>query len=419
MATINFYLKESGDANPSLINLHYFCNSFRLKVYTGKKIQSKKWNKKKQCVRQNYTEETYINTFLNGLTKKVEKIESSLIENKQFTKENLQDLIREHLRPELEPEKITFYKALDEFFEVKRSKLSHSYLKSVTTLKNHLQAYEKKKRKVISFESLTMAFYELFTSYLLNDCNQSTNTVGTNISRLKYFLRWATKMGYNSNLSFQDKDFKAQKIDTQIIYLAEDELFNLYELDLTGNKKLQNVRDVFCFGCFTGLRFSDVSKVSRENVREDELVITVRKTREQLTVPLNDYAREILERNDFSLPAISNQKTNDYLKELGQLIDPKTNKPVLNEDVHVTSFKGSERIDTIEKKYNLITTHTARRTFVTLSLEKGMRAELVMSITGHESYKNFKRYIKLTDKVKKAEMKTIWNRKPEQVLKVV
>ena len=88
----------------------------------------------------------------------------------------------------------------------------------------------------------------------------------------------------------------------------------------------------------------------------------------------------------------------------------------MTDPIKQTRFKGSERIETVEPKHKLITTHTARRTFVTLSLEKGMRPETVMSITGHKNYKNFKRYIKLTDKVKKIEMKRIWNKRPETTL---
>src|ERR1043165_9790080 len=93
---------------------------------------------------------------------------------------------------------------------------------------------------------------------------------------------------------------------------------------------------------------------------------------------------------------------NYYLKDLGKLLD-------INDITTKTRYSGKEAIEDIKPKYEFISTHTARRTFVTLSLEKGMRPETVMSITGHKDYKTLKRYIEITSKVKEMEMKKVWN----------
>ena len=74
-----------------------------------------------------------------------------------------------------------------------------------------------------------------------------------------------------------------------------------------------------------------------------------------------------------------------------------------------TSFIGSKRIEEKIKKHDMISTHTARRTFITISLEKGMRPDIVMSITGHKSYSSFKKYIKLSEKVREQEMNNAWS----------
>jgi integrase len=94
---------------------------------------------------------------------------------------------------------------------------------------------------------------------------------------------------------------------------------------------------------------------------------------------------------------------NEYLKEIGQLAE-------INEEIILTQYKGAEKLEKKEPKYNFISSHTARRTFVTLSLEKGMRPEVVMSITGHKDYKTFNKYIKLTDNVKQSEMINTWDK---------
>ena len=115
---------------------------------------------------------------------------------------------------------------------------------------------------------------------------------------------------------------------------------------------------------------------------------------------------EILERNGNQLPVISNQKFNTYLKELGQLAG-------IDEPTTITRYKGVEEIVEVGPKYQFLSFHDARRTFVTLSLEKGMRHEILMSFTGHKHYKTLKKYIKLTDSVKATEMRAAWIRKQE------
>lgn len=206
------------------------------------------------------------------------------------------------------------------------------------------------------------------------------------------------------------KEFKTYQYETEFTYLTNEELMHLFNLDLSNNSRLHNVRETFCFACFTGLRFSDISKVRKEMIKGDELFLTTQKTKNSISIPLNDYAMEILHRNNFQLNVISHQKFNAYLKELCELAD-------LNEPTLITKFRGAERIEFENPKFKFISAHTARRTFIILSLERGMRAETVMEITGHKSYKMFKRYIKITDKIKRIEMHKAWSKsQPEPAL---
>jgi integrase len=202
--------------------------------------------------------------------------------------------------------------------------------------------------------------------------------------------------------------FKVIKEEADIIYLTERELFKLLNLEgLT--KSLQQVRDNFCFGCFTGLRFSDIAKINKSNIKEDFIEIRTEKTRDALKIPLNQYAKEILRKYQTTNytrplpPTISNQKTNEYLKELCEMAE-------IDDPIEIEKFSGSKKILIKKPKYNLVTSHTARRTFVTLSLEKGIRAEVVMNMTGHKEYQTFKKYIKITDKVKLLEMNKVWDK---------
>ena len=173
---------------------------------------------------------------------------------------------------------------------------------------------------------------------------------------------------------------------------------------------LEKVKDVFCFCCFTSLRYSDVANLKRSNVFEDYILVTTIKTYDTLRIELNKYSKAILEKykdeeyeNNLALPVISNQKMNDGLKELGELCG-------INEPVSITYYKGSERIDEVYKKYELLTTHCGRRTFISNAIMLGIPPEVVMKWTGHEDYRTMKPYIAIADKEKKNAM-DLFNKK--------
>jgi integrase len=211
------------------------------------------------------------------------------------------------------------------------------------------------------------------------------------------------------------RDFKIKKENLEVIALTDYEFEKLFKLDLTGKKKLDHTRDIFCFACATGLRYSDLEQLRREHIKTDEIRIVVKKTKEQLTIPLNPYSHSILDKYKHQhrpLPMISNQKLNDYIKELCQFAD-------INEAVEIVRFRGATREAIVYPKYELISVHTGRKTFATLSLEKGMSAEEVMTITGHRDYKSFKRYVKITEQRKKVVMRSAWGEIISPALKAV
>ena len=252
-------------------------------------------------------------------------------------------------------------------------------------------------------DQINNQFYDAFISYLFNDCQLLNNTVGNYVKTVKSYMNYATDQGYNKS-GVEFRKFKSTREDGELIYLTEAELMRIYRLEnLISTHHV--VRDNFCFACLTGLRYSDLRLLKKENIKEDYIELRVEKTRDYLKIPLSPYAKDILNRNNGLLPKLfSNQKTNVYLKQIGKLAE-------ITEEVLIVKYRGVQKIEFIEEKYKFLCTHTARRSFVTLSLEKGMRPETVMSITGHKDYKTFKKYIKLTDKVKLVEMNEVWKKK--------
>ena len=186
-----------------------------------------------------------------------------------------------------------------------------------------------------------------------------------------------------------------------MIFLTWEELNKLKNYQIPETKQyLERVRDVFLFCCFTGLRYSDVHNLKKSDIRDGYIEITTVKTAERLIIELNNHSKAILDKykdvefeGHKALPVISNQKMNDYLKELGELAE-------INEPVSETYYKGSRRIDTITPKYALLGTHAGRRTFICNALVLGIPAQVVMKWTGHSDYKAMKPYIDIADDVK-------------------
>lgn len=178
--------------------------------------------------------------------------------------------------------------------------------------------------------------------------------------------------------------------------------------------RLDKTRDLFLFACYTGARFSDIHNINRADIKDNIWYLRQIKTRNITEIPLIDKALNILKKYELfekPLPVISNQKMNKYLKELCY-------KAELFEKVKVTEQKGNQVIEKVYQKYELVTTHTARRTFITLSLTKGMNAQIVMSITGHKSYNSFKKYVNLVTEDKQKALKETWDKQPLRLVEI-
>jgi integrase len=291
------------------------------------------------------------------------------------------------------------------------------------SVKNHLKAYQDSTGDKVTFEGIDKAFFTKFQDFLITRTkvdkagNKSpmlnNTTIAKSLSTLKTFLNYAIDSGIEVNLNYKAFKIKSEKLE--VIALEQEELQKLIDFDLSNNKRLDKVRDIFVFACATGLRFSDVQQLKREHIDKDTITIVVKKTKTALTIPLNAVSANILDKYralNKPLPAISNQKINEYIKELCKLAE-------INRTIEIVRFYGNKRVTNTYPKYELISFHNSRKTFVTLSLERGMSAEEVMTISGHETYASFKKYVKVTETRKKVVMLKAWGAPKERNLKAV
>lgn len=417
MAT-NFYLdtrpNKKGD-HP--INVSIVIKGERLLTTTGYSISPDKWNKERQRVKQGFSNANGIT--YNVINNKLSEIEShfSKLENQieitNTTDFNLKDEFADKFRTNKTKKKAeTIFDHIDEFIsEVGRlNDWTVSTVEKFNALKNHLKAFD----PALKYENLDESGLISFMDYLKNVPlaggvqGMRNSTIKNRISFLKWFLRWATKKGYNNELAFLSFNPKIKTIkstDKEIVFLDWEELIHVYNFEFPDNKKyLTRVRDVFCFSCFTGLRYSDTANLKRSNVHETYISLTSIKDSDNLKIELNKYSKAILDKYkdeqfpyDRALPVISNQRSNEYLKEMAKLCG--IDKPVTE-----VYYKGNERIEEVKPKYEKICTHTARRTFISNALMKGIPVNVVMKWTGHSDYNAMKPYIAIADTAKKDEM---------------
>lgn len=178
------------------------------------------------------------------------------------------------------------------------------------------------------------------------------------------------------------------------VYLTMDELKRIAELKLSGF--LENTRDCFLIGCYTGLRYSDYSNVSSANIQKvdnmDVIVIVTQKTNQKVYIPIHPFIRAVLEKNGGQFPkASSNQKTNEGVKKICKLAE-------IDQKIILTEYKGgrNKRTDQEVEKWELVSSHTARRTFATnMYLSGDVPTRSIMAITGHKTEKSFMLYIVL------------------------
>lgn len=267
------------------------------------------------------------------------------------------------------------------------------------TLKKHLIGL----KQDVRLSDFNTAFYIKYIEYLLETVSMKNTSIIKSWKIFQWFLRWADKNGYLQTKDYIDFTPRLKTVsDKEVVYLTWDELMKVYELNFPeGKKYLERVRDVFCFQCFTSLRYSDVAKLKREDIVDDVVKVVTEKTGDTIRIELNKYSRSILEKykdEERPLPVPSNQKMNEWIKEVCFLAGI---------DTPVTSvyYKGSDRIEEVHPKYELIGTHTGRRTFICNALTMGIPAATVMEWTGHSDYKAMKPYIKIADQEKAKAMK--------------
>jgi integrase len=300
-------------------------------------------------------------------------------------------------------------------------------IKGYVGVRNHIEDFEREKRQYFYFDRIDVPLMKAFQSYLLEKKeirmkngrkrkgHINNITVAKILNTLKTLLRRA-EGEYDIEVNPKYKNFKnphpRRDSELEVIALTQDEFMAVWELDLSTNKRLDEARDIFCFSIATGLRYGDLLQLDRSHIKKDNTIKmeSSDKNSKKIDVPLNPISYSIIQKYSTKykpLPVnskgqiISDQKLNDYIKEVGELAG-------IDEPIEKIRERGTKKISVTKKKCEWLSIHSGRKTFITLSLEKGIALQDVMSLSTHSSFAAVKRYINVTKERKKTVMAEAW-----------
>lgn len=391
-----FNLDRPNSDKPTYIFIRKTLSDGPLKQGLGVKILPAFWNSKtERCDiadldKQTMDDNKSINALLSSIEKFIEgRARDARYNGNHLTRAELVQKIEE-LTGKKKGKGSGFYDHCQAIIDdMKSGKLLTSQGKkySAGTIKNYNQYIGnfKEFQPDLSFNAVTVDFYRSFIQWC-NEKDYSLNFIGQHINKLIVLMKETRRRGLHNNVSFLDAEFKRLKEDTEDISLTQAELDKLYKQNVP-NKIRDTARDWFIIGCYTGLRVSDIKLLSDLNISSDTITIANEKTDIKVVIPLRSEVREILKKWGGLPPRLSDQEINRSIKEVAEVVG-------LSETVLYFLTKGGQRKDFYVKKYEMISNHTVRRTFITSLLNAGLPDNQVMQLAGIKKHATLLRYKK-------------------------
>lgn len=400
-----FKLKEPNSEKETLIYFRsFFSNENRNFIYSsGEKIKPSEWDFENRLPNDlNGRTQRAVNH--RSIKKQLDRYSGFFTEivnrYKNIDEELTIDIARQRFDEEFKKIKIKddFFRIYDEFIQEKENDYSGNSISKSTKdrydynkrLLQDFQDYYKLKLRLGNFDD---KIYNKFLKYCIEIKDHSANTVHRNVGLLKTFLYWALSKKYTYNNNFINFK-KPPKFRTDEIALNYQQVEEIYLYDFSKNKRLERVRDLFVFGCVTGMRFGNYSRISKQDIQGDFIrVVDLKSKSKKLSIPLNSISKAILEKYNYILPNISNQKMNEFIKEVFKEMK-------FTEDIKKTMKYGNELVDKKSEFWERISSHTARRSFITIMKNNKVPDKVIMSYTGHTSLEVFNNYYRPSEEDK-------------------
>lgn len=423
MPRFNFNLRNPQAQNPTPVYLVIRYKKYRIVYPTSEKILPEKWDKKKQRQKFILTQPEMKFQDLSFEQKKeyqdIKNFNARLVEIQITAKRIYENYLKQNDQEEPEPKE---YKLL---LDVELEKMHFARKDLFTFLRNYIEDSRKTAREdgviqhrgaswrnyeqlnthltdfarhmdtEIDFKDIDIDFYYYFADFLKNQKKLLPNTIGKHIKSLKSILNSATENGLNSTMIFKSKLFKVISEKVDFIYLNEFELNLLLKLDLSNNKLLDGVRDIFLISACTGLRYRELSRIRSIDYEEKIIHISDSQNKFILSFPLHKdlipIAKKYKDLTPGHLPSIlSNVQMNFFIKQICMKVPQLLNPTQID---LVRKIKGERSTMLNAAKYQLVSMKTARRSFYINQYNNGFDMYLLMAISGHKSQDNFLKFI--------------------------
>lgn len=416
---IKYYLKESKksvegkyEKKESLIVTRILWGQYQLPYSTKKIVNTAFWvdvnekGERVQKVKQSnkYPQFSEINQALDNLRSEIQNVfHRYMNENLQSqpTPAILKVLLDKHLKRGksvvIEKKTVNFVQYLESFI-VRSQKgirinrktsqaLSKNTINTYNTLLGHLKQYN----NGLNWNEINLDFHEDYTEYLMETYDLSNNSIGKDFQIIKLACLEAYYEKINIYDDFKNKLFNVSREESQSIYLNTEEINILWNLDLSKSKNLEETRDLFILGCLTGLRYSDYSNIKSQQIEGFKINVKQVKGGKLLEVNVRDpKAQAIIKKYNKNLPkGAINQVFNRHLKSICQ--DINEFKILVDREYS----KGGKRITESKQKFDLVKSHTARRSFCTNEVQAKTPIPIIMANSGHTTEKSFWKYVKL------------------------
>ena len=266
--------------------------------------------------------------------------------------------------------------------------------------------FQDQKKVRYTLHSLTQDDVYEFSNWLEED-DYNSATIERNIGRLKFFLNRASEMSLKvSQVRNQRIYIDKESSEVESVYLNEEEIQKIYNLDLSHDFELDNARDNLIISCFSGLRVSDLmTGLNTDNIKEGFISVKTKKTKTFVTIPVHKMVESILRKRFGQLP----KKTNTF--EYNRLIRIVAQLAEIDNQILAKIWNPSKKRKEVRycKKYECISSHTARRSFAS-NLYGKVPNEVIQSVAGWSSSEMLAYYNKTSKKEYAQQLKEFWGK---------
>jgi integrase len=374
--------------------MRYFHRKSKVLFATKVPLNRRYWDEKHKTISSNHPEYESVKVLISEQEAKLRRVIIQLqTEGIEPTTQKVKD------RYFGKRDKQTFWEHFNKFLEDSKLTKRNSTYSNYCKLKNYLELYQETYKLQLDFDSFNHSFYNNYRKMFIKK-QLSDNYFGNQIRDLKAVLNAAIDTGHNSSLVYKSKFFKTIRHDNNAVYLTEDELKKLIDLSLV-NRVLQNCRDAFIIGAYTGTRYSDLKALNSSSLINGYISYKSVKTNQPVKVPIHPAINDILVKRGGFPKVVDLSDFNKQIKKVCKLAEIES--PVVMESV----IGGKIHTDA-KPKHQLVSSHTMRRSFATNLHLKGIPYRYIMLMTGHRSTKSLESYLRTNVDTLKALTDEIW-----------